>query len=124
MSDVLTLTLPADTTDDEAAALEAELRAIDDVRDAGSMAGLTVDPNEVALWIQAASGLLTAIVTGVPLLQKLIHGIRSRGIHGAKITTRNGVTLMVDEATPAELRQLVEALSDEPGEDGAHGGGP
>lgn len=107
MDDTFTIELPTDVSDSELESIQAELKNIAEVEDAGSLNARTIDAQSLALWVSVATGVLGIVKTGVPLIQSIIGMVRSKGIKGAKITLANGTTFTADEISPEDLEKLL-----------------
>lgn len=110
MEDIFTIELPRSISDRELEALQAKLKQIREVEDAGSMGARSVDLQSVMLWVQLISGVLGAVSTGVPIVQKIIEMIRDKGIKGAKITLADGTTISADDVSAKDLETLFRAV--------------
>jgi hypothetical protein len=109
MEDAFTIEFPRTVSDRELEALQAEIKQVSEVEDAGSMGARGVDPQMIMLWVQVISGVLGVVSTGVPIIQKIIEMIRGKGIKGAKITLANGTTISVDDISAKDLESLFKA---------------
>jgi hypothetical protein len=108
MEDAFTIEFPRTVSDRELEALQAEIKQVSEVEDAGSMGARGVDP-QIMLWVQVISGVLGVVSTGVPIIQKITEMIRGKGIKGAKITLANGTTISVDHVAAKDLESLFKA---------------
>ena len=113
MQDIFTIELPPDVPEQELDALEAEVRRIDEVEDAGPTASRAIDPAAIGLWIETAGGILASVGTAIPVIEKVLALVRGRGIQGAKITfaDENGapITIEAERASARELERLISA---------------
>ena len=103
--------LPKGSSRVESKAIAADLRQLGDIEDAGTMEARSIDPQQVALWVQASSTALGAIGTAVPVIQNVVGLIRGKGIKGARIILPNGIEFAADEVSAKDLQTLLKGLT-------------
>jgi hypothetical protein len=100
-STLIELTFAGPSHSAESEALVAEASRLPSVTDADIVRRAAVGPAEVKAWLEVAA-------VALPLLTSLIQLIRARGLKGVKLKVA-GIELSADEATPADLAQVIEA---------------
>jgi hypothetical protein len=107
MSQRFKIELPADCPAEEAKTLVAEVKAMEDVQNAGTLTARSLDPASIGLWVQLASGIVTATAAAVPVIQRIAELLRGRGVKGAKLTFADGTVLTVDDISAHDLKNLL-----------------
>ncbi len=109
MADIITIELPKTVSENEIATLQADLKAIESVENARPTKRRGVDPQAAMMWVQFATGALSAVTTGLPILQKVSEAVRGKGIKGAKIALADGTTISLDRVSADDLERLIKA---------------
>ncbi len=102
MSTQLTIELPKETSPADVDALQAELRQMSDVKGSGIYTPRGIGPEEILMWVKAASAI-------APLVSQVIDMLRKRRIEKATITLPSGAKIEVDKATAGEIQRLIQA---------------
>jgi hypothetical protein len=90
--------------------LQREFETLDGVAAADSVATRSLEPATAMIVIQLISGVLGAVATAVPLIQKIREVIRGKGISGAIIKLPNGVEISIDNATATEIERILNRV--------------
>jgi hypothetical protein len=98
----LTIELPKETPSEHVDAVQAELQQLSGVKGSGLYTPRGVGPEEIMLWLKAASAL-------APLVLQVVDMLRKRRIERATIALPSGAKIEVDKATAAEIEQLIAA---------------
>lgn len=109
MSDTFTIEFPADVSDSELESIQAQLREMSEVEDAGSMNARSIDAQSLMLWVQIATSAVGLISAGVPLVQRVVEMIRGKGLKGVKLMLSDGTSFSADEISAAELEKVLKA---------------
>lgn len=109
MVEILTITLPSTTSEDDMETILNTVKEIHGVEDADSITEMGVDPGTLMLWVQVAGAAVGVAGAAVPIIKQVIEMIRGKGISGAKITLPNGAVISADTASAAELERLMTA---------------
>lgn len=110
MCDSIQISFPSSAPRAEVDTIQNMLKNLNEIQDAGSIASRSVDPASIMIWIQVVSGMLGLVATGMPVIEKIIKMIRSKGISGAIIKLPNGTELPVDNASGSDIAKLLTAL--------------
>jgi len=105
--DSLSIDLGRDVPPEVVKALREEIAEIEAVERAIPNTTRSADPQALMLWVQVATGAVTALAGAVPVVRALIEAVRRKGIRGAKIRLPNGAEVAVDEADPQQLERLL-----------------
>lgn len=108
MPDFLTITLPPGSASADATAINDALKDLPVVETSRTRQTRS-DLATIALLVQIASSVFTAVTTGVPAIQKIIATIRGRGIKGAVIEFPGGGKLSIDSASLEDIERLIRA---------------
>jgi len=107
MSQVLTLTLPKDTSPEDVEALQNEIKSMSEVKAAGVDNPRAVDLTAIAAGITV---WLNLIGPASDVVKKIIDLIRGKGLSNVEISLPNGGKIKVDSASAAEVEQLLKAV--------------
>jgi len=89
--------------------ITSKLKSEAEIVDAGSASSRNIDPGSIMVWVQVASGVLGAVATAMPIVEKIIKVIRGNGVSGATIKLPNGAEVSVDNASTKEIERLILA---------------
>lgn len=84
------------------------LKKIDEIEDVHSVATRSLDPNTILIWVQLISGVLGTIGVALPLFQKIIETINKKGIKGTTLKLANGTEIILDNASPEDIKRILE----------------
>jgi len=109
MEERFSITLPEGTPEaiGEIEQLLNGIEAVEEVTAVSSRSGL--DPATINLWIQVAAGVLGAVGTAVPIIQKIKEIFRKKKVYGAKIKLPGGAEISIDETSAEEIVKLLQA---------------
>lgn len=102
MQNNVTITLPKSTPPEEIAAIQRELRSIQDVKASGVFKPKGISPADIKIWVELAGLVL-------PLITSVVDMLRKHKIEKATITLPNGTKLETDKASAEEIDRLVHA---------------
>src|SRR5260370_29901613 len=109
MSDTFTIEFPAEVSDSELESIQAQLREMSEVEDAGSMNARSIDAQSLMLWVQIATSAVGLVSAGVPLVQRVVEMIRGKGLKGVKLMLSDGTSFSADEISAQELEKVLKA---------------
>ena len=108
MSDFLTIKLPPESASADAKLISDALGELPEVERARPQQTRS-DLATIALLVELAGGVFTAVATAVPIIQKIISTIRGKGIKGAVIEFPGGGKLTIDNASVEDIERLIRA---------------
>jgi hypothetical protein len=109
MTDTLQIVVSSKGSGGALDTLTDTLKSEADIVHAGSASSRGMDPGSVMVWVQVASGVLGAVATAMPIVEKIIKVIRGNGISGATIKLPNGAEVSVDNASTKDVERLILA---------------
>ena len=104
--------LPVTASPEDVQAIKDQLSDIDTITDVGHISTRNLDPSSMIIWVQLIGGTLSAAVTAVSVIQKVIDIIRNKPIKGATIKFTNGTEVSVDHATTVEIEKVFDKTSE------------
>jgi hypothetical protein len=112
MIEVVNIVLPEGVSDEDAREIQALLKEVEGVEDAGSVSTRSLaDPGSMIMWIEVASGILGLVSTGLPIIQKLMDIFREKDLPAAKIKLPDGTEIELDkESSPDEIANMIQAI--------------
>ena len=108
MADFLTIQLPPGSASGDASLVSDALNELPVVESSRPLQTRS-DLATVALLVQLAGSVFSAVTTAVPAIQKIIATIRGKGIKGAVIEFPGGGRLSIDSASVEDIERLIRA---------------
>jgi hypothetical protein len=112
MTEVVSIVLPEQVSEDDAQEIQNFLKNVDGIEDAGSISSRSMaDPASITLWIEVASGILGLVSTAVPVIQNLMEIFRKKNLPAAKIKLPDGTEIEFDkDSSPDEIANMIRAI--------------
>ena len=112
MSQTLKIKLPDNTPMAEAKAIQAELKEVEGIKNAGSLNSRGgIDPASVMAWIQVGTTVLSTASSFEPLVKKIGGIFNKRSMKGVTLEGPGGVKISLDKASSEDVQKLLEAIS-------------
>ena len=112
MTEVVSIVLPEQVSEDDAQEIQDFLKNVDGIEDAGSISTRSMaDPASITLWVEVASGILGLVSTAVPVIQNLMEIFRKKNLPAAKIKLPDGTEIVFDkDSSPDEIANMIRAI--------------
>jgi hypothetical protein len=108
MNQRFTIELPAESSVEQAKALAAEIKTLDEVNNAGTLTARGVDLGSIGVWVQLVPGIVATVASTVSIIEKVTALIRGKGMQGVKLTLADGTVLHVDKISAEDLKALLK----------------
>ena len=112
MTEVVSIVLPEQVSEDDAQEIQDYLKNVDGIEDAGSISTRSMaDPASITLWVEVASGILGLVSTAVPVIQNLMEIFRKKNLPAAIIKLPDGTEIVFDKnSSPDEIANMIRAI--------------
>ena len=112
MTEVVSIVLPEQVSEDDAQEIQDFLKNVDGIEDAGSISTRSMaDPASITLWVEVASGILGLVSTAVPVIQNLMEILRKKNLPAAIIKLPDGTEIVFDKnSSPDEIANMIRAI--------------